>query len=295
MGGIVGWGFGGPLLGAAVGFATGHLIGKRTGVRSNLSTLGEYAFLGKAIARKMIGMPVNFIGSTFTGKQVMNEFVGYEKLIKEGKLGEGKFTERDMKNMRALVTEMSLQIAWIAISLIAKNMFWDDDDEEDSPERIAHNLIVNRTLQVLASSNMYATPEIWTNLVGDQPIIRFFNDVTKFVGATQEWVEGNDVITRGVNAGDSKTANAFYKIALPSITRDSYFGFSKQMEMQFEKTHYDDWFFDDTKKANKILEGQRAVLRAELEQQGIPDKQIDKILKKRFPLLKDIKDPDSKK
>jgi SOS response regulatory protein OraA/RecX len=67
------------------------------------------------------------------------------------------------------------------------------------------------------------------------------------------------------------------------------------MEMQFEKTHYDDWFFDDTKKANKILEGKRAVLRAELEQQGIPDKQIDKILKKRFPLLKDIKDPDSKK
>jgi len=294
MGGIVGWGFGGPLLGAAVGFATGHLIGKRTGVRSNLSTLGEYAFLGKAIARKMIGMPVNFIGSTFTGKQVMNEFVGYEKLIKQGKLGEGKFTERDMKNMRALVTEMSLQLTWIALSLIAKSMFWDDDDEEDSPERIAHNLIVNRTLQVLASSNMYATPEIWTNLVSEQPIIRFFNDVTKFVGATQEWVEGNDIITRGINAGDSKTANAFYKIALPSIVRDSYFGFSKQMEMQFEKTHYDDWYFDDTKKANKILEGKRAVLRAELEEQGVPDKQINKILNKRFPLLKDIKNPDSR-
>ena len=300
MGGIVGWGFGGPLIGAGVGLVTGHLIGKKTGVKSNLGTLGEYAFLGKAIARKMIGMPVNFIGSSFTGKQVMNEFVGYEKLIKEGKLGEGKFTERDMKNMRALVTEMSLQIAWIALSLIAKGMLWDDDDEEDSPERIAHNLIVNRSLQLLSSSNMYVTPDVFTQLVGEQGTARFFTDVTKFVGATQEWVEGNDVITTGLNAGDSKTANTFYKIALPSAARDSYFGFASQMEKQFKKTHYDDWYWDDTKKANKILQGKRAAYKQELiNEHGFDEekheKKITKLLNKRFPLLKDIKDPDSKK
>ncbi len=240
---IVGWGFAGPmgaLVTGAAGFAIGHFVGKRTGVRSNLSILGEYAFLLKALARKMIGMPVNFVGSTFTGKQVMNEFVGYEKLIKEGKLGEGKFTERDMKNMRALVTEMSLQIAWIAMALIAKSMFWDDDDEEDSPERIAHNLIVNRSLQLLSSSNMYLTPDGFTQLIGEQGVIRFTESVFSFVAAAQEWTEGNDTITRGINAGDSKTANAFYKIALPSAVRDSYFGFSKQMERQFEKTTYDD-------------------------------------------------------
>ncbi len=300
MGGIVGWGFGGPLIGAGVGLVTGHLIGKKTGVKSNLGTLREYAFLGKAIARKMIGMPVNFIGSSFTGKQVMNEFVGYEKLIKEGKLGEGKFTERDMKNMRALVTEMSLQIAWIALSLIAKGMLWDDDDEEDSPERIAHNLIVNRSLQLLSSSNMYVTPDVFTQLVGEQGVARFFTDVTKFVGATQEWVEGNDVITTGLNAGDSKTANTFYKIALPSAARDSYFGFASQMEKQFKKTHYDDWYWDDTKKANKLLQGKRAAYKQELiNERGFDEekheKKITKLLNKRFPLLKDIKDPDSKK
>jgi len=295
---IVGWGFAGPMgavVTGAAGFAIGHLVGKKTGVRSNLSILGEYAFLLKALARKMIGMPVNFVGSTFTGKQVMNEFVGYEKLIKEGKLGEGKFTERDMKNMRALVTEMSLQIAWIAMALIAKKMFWDDDDEEDSPERIAHNLIVNRSLQLLSSSNMYLTPDGFTQLVGEQGTIRFYNDVVKFISSTQEWIEGNDTITRGVNAGDSKTANAFYKIALPSAVRDSYFGFSKQMERQFEKTTYDDWYFDDTKKTNKRLEAQRLLLKKELEEQGLPEKQITKIVNKRLPLLKDIKDSDSKK
>jgi len=253
MGGIVGWGFGGPVIGAIAGYGIGHLVGKKTGVTSNLNDLKEYAFLGKAIARKMIGMPVNFIGSTFTGKQVMNEFVGYEKLIKEGKLGEGKFTERDVKNMKALVTEMSLQIAWIALALIAKGMLWDDDDEEDSPERIAHNLIVNRSLQVLSSSNMYVTPDVFTQIVGEQGTARFFTDVVKFVAAAQEWTEGNDIITRGINAGDSRTANTFYKIALPSAVRDSYFGFASQMERQFEKTRYDDWFFDDTKKANRLI------------------------------------------
>jgi hypothetical protein len=295
---IVGWGFAGPmgaLVTGAAGFAIGHFVGKRTGVRSNLSILGEYAFLLKALARKMIGMPVNFVGSTFTGKQVMNEFVGYEKLIKEGKLGEGKFTERDMKNMRALVTEMSLQIAWIAMALIAKSMFWDDDDEEDSPERIAHNLIVNRSLQLLSSSNMYLTPDGFTQLIGEQGVIRFTESVFSFVAAAQEWTEGNDTITRGINAGDSKTANAFYKIALPSAVRDSYFGFSKQMERQFEKTTYDDWYWDDTKKTNKRLEQQRLLLKKELEEAGIPEKQINKIVNKRLPLLKDIKDSDSKK
>ena len=298
MAGIVGWGFAGPV-GAGVvgagGFVVGHLIGKKTGVKSNLSILGEYAFLLKALGRKMIGMPINFVGSTFTGKQVMNEFVGYEKLIKEGKLEEGKFTERDMKNMRALVTEMSLQIAWITMALLAKKMLWDDDDEEDSPERIAHNLIVNRSLQLLSSANMYVTPDGFKQLVGEQGTIRFYNDVQKFIGATQEWIEGNDIITTGINKGDSKTANSFYKIALPSAVRDSYFGFSKQMERQFQKTSYDDWFFDDTKKANNIIKAKRAALKIELEEQGLPEKQITKILNKRLPLLKDIKDPNSKK
>ena len=303
MGGIVGWGFAattGLGVGALAGLGVGALIGKRTGVKSNLGTLREYAFLGKAIARKLIGMPVNFIGSSFTGKQVMKEFVGYEKLIKEGKLGEGKFTERDAKNMKALVTEMSLQIAWIALALIAKGMLWDDDDEEDSPERIAHNLIVNRSLQVLSSSNMYVTPDVFTQIVGEQGTARFFTDVVKFVAAAQEWTEGNDIITRGINAGDSRTANTFYKIALPSAVRDSYFGFASQMERQFEKTSYDDWFFDDTKKANKLLESKRAAYKQELINERGFDKEKDKkkitkLLNKRFPLLKDIKDPESKK
>lgn len=303
MGGIVGWGFAattGLGVGAAIGIGVGHLIGKKTGIRSNLGTLREYAFLLKALTRKMIGMPVNFIGSSITGKQVMNEFVGYEKLIKEGKLGEGKFTERDMKNMRALVTEMSLQITWIALSLLTKSMLWDDDDEEDSAERIAHNLIVNRSLQLLSSSNMYLTPDVYTQMVGEQGVAKFIDNTFKFVAATQEWVEGNDIITKGVNAGDSKTANAFYKVALPSIAKDSYFGFASQMEKQFQKTSYDDWFFDDTKKANKILEGKRAVLKQELIlERGFDEekdkKKIAKILNKRFPLLKDIKDSNSKK
>ena len=295
MGAVIGFGTGG--IGFAVGAAiTGGVIANYAGVKSNLGALGELTFLAKAIARKMIGMPINFVGSTFTGKQVMNEFVGYEKLLKNG-----KFTERDMKNMKALVTEMSLMLTWILLAMLAKSMFWDDDDEEDSPERIAHNLLVNRSLQLLGSASSFLQPwESYKSLVGEVGFFRWLKDMAQLQYDLSEWAEGNDIITSGVNKGESRSANSFYKIALPSIVKDSAFGFSTQMEKQFKKTNYDDWYFDDTKKANKIIQIKRTQYRAELEQiykdlpEKVKEKRITKLLNKKYPLLKDIKDPESK-
>lgn len=287
-----------PIL--AVGYAAGRFFGGYSGVETDMNIIKEHVFLAKAIARKMIGMPINFIGSTFTGKQVMEEFKGYEKLITEG-----KFTERDAKNLKAIVTEMSLMLTWLALTMITKAALWDDDDDEGSPERVAHNLIVNRLLQLNQSAQVYinflSPDNVYNLIVGELGFFKFLENVGKVISATQEYMEGNDTITRGMNKGESKLENALTKITLPSLVKDNQLGFGSQMEKQFTKTYYDDWYWDDSKKQNVIIDKKRTQLRLELEKQFSTlsekerEKRITEILNRKYPRKKDVKDPNSKK
>jgi hypothetical protein len=281
---IAGFAIAGPF-GAGVGMGLGLFMGSGFGVKSDLSSLREMSFLVKALIRKSIATPINFIA----GKEVVQDFVGYEQLQGKG------FTERDVKNMKATIADMSVLLSWVALTFLTKAMFWDDDDEEDSTRRITHNLLINRTLQLSSSATSYMyPPKMWEQLVGNMAILKWTEDVNKTVEAINEYVEGNDILTTGSNAGESNLLNKATKVILPSLARDNKFGFGGQAERQFEKKSFDDWFWDSTKKESKIIKGKRALLRMELEKQGLPEKWVEKILNKRLPIPKNIDDTETK-
>lgn len=288
QGALVGFAIGGPAT-AAIGGIVGGVIAANYGVKSNLNTLKEMTFILKALVRKTIGTPINFMASPIVKGQLMKEFTDYDKLLSK------EFTDRDLKNMKAIISDMSLLLSWIALALITKALLWDDDDDEESAKRKAHNLIVNRALQLSSSATSYLNPTVsglYKSVVGDVGILKWGGDVAKWTTLLGEYMEGNDIITSGSNAGDSRLAAATRKLTLPSIARnmDTSLGFNTQMEKQFQKTSYDDWFWDSEKKERKIIQGKRAILKRELEEQGLNEKQIRRVLKRKLPLPKDIID-----
>jgi len=266
-------GTGGLALGAAVGIG----IGANSGVRSNLGLLQEMAFITKALVRKSIATPVNFVA----GANLIKSHPSYDKLKGD------KFTDRDVKNLRANIADMALMLQWIALTLLTKAMFWDDDDDPESASRKAHNLLSNRFLQLSSQASAYLyPPAMYESLVGNVAILTWANNVKKTTEAAGEYLEGNDLIAAGTDAGGSRLAKESSKIILPSIARSSYLGFGSQMDRQFTRATFDDWFWKDSKKARKIMQGKRARLRKELEEEGYSEKAARRIVNSKLPMPK---------
>lgn len=266
-------GTGGLALGAMLGIG----FGANSGIRSNIGLLQEMAFITKALVRKSFATPINFFG----GSELIKTHPSYDKL--KGK----KFTDRDVKNMKANIADMALLMQWVALTLLTKAMFWDDEDEEDSPRRMMHNVFANRFLQLASSASSFVNPTaLYDNLVGNIAIGTWCNNVKKTTEAFGEYLEGNDILASGTNAGNSRLAKESSKVILPSMARSSYLGFGSQMERQFTKTTYDDWFHSDNKKARKIMQGRRARMKKELLDEGYSEKAATRIVNKRLPMPK---------
>jgi hypothetical protein len=293
FGALAGFAVAGPagiFLGGGFGAAMGLYSGNNSDVeiKGNLGMLNEMAFLLNALVRKSIGFPINMLA----GKEVIAE-ADFSKLTTN--LQNNTFTERDAKNAKALITEMSIMLSYLALMMATKAMLWDDDDEDDDPKRIQHNIIMNRLNQLMNSATSYVMPqETWKNLVSTTPLFTFTTNVWKTTSDISEWLEGNDIGTDGQNAGASKLAKSASKIILPSVARDSYLGFGTQAERQFTKTNFDDWFWDDEKLEKRVLQGKRARLQNQLENEGLDPEDAKKVVNKRLPLPKDIKDPGSR-
>lgn len=263
----------GALVGGGFSLALASYRGK---VKSNsemkegvIGSLKEATFLLKGIARKMAGFPIN----TLFGKEVLQEYPNYNSLKSSN------FTERDVKNMKGLINEISLLLAFAGLSMAIKAMLWDDDDEDDDPRRQQHNVLMNYVNQLIGSSTSYLyLPEIYNSLIGTSGLFTFCNQVSKVVTDLEEYVEGNDISTRGANAGESKLLKSVGKVTVPAFMRDDLFGFGTMAERQFTPKFHDDWFFKDEKKAQKVIDQQRSIVRKELEEQGLDSKEIDKIL-----------------
>ena len=287
IGGILtgGWGAG---IGAAAGFAFASYKGKAVSeleTTDNLMLFKESMFLLKALVRKSLGTPINLLA----GREVIKEYSNYDKLVGN------QFTERDKKNMRALIAEMSFQLSFFAFGLLVKNLYWDDDDEDDSEKRKLHNVLMNYTNQLINSSTGYLIlPTTVESFVGRIAILDFLNNCGKFVKAFGEYNEGNKIGVTGSNQGEVKMLKALEKITLPAIATQDIGGFETLAERQFEPTFYDDWFWDDEKKARNIIQQKRAELKTQLEKEGLPEEEIKKLLDKTLKLPKDIKDPDSR-
>jgi hypothetical protein len=290
----------GAVLGGVFGLGVAIYQGKavsKTEQESSIGILKETLFLLKAILRKMIGAPISLItgkkASTIinyvAGKEIISEYSNYDKLVG------AQFTERDKKNMRALVSEMSIQLSLLGFGLLVKQLLWDDDDEEDDPKRINHNILMNYVNQLQESAASYIIlPNSFETLFGRVGLFDFCNKVGKVVNSLTDYANKNDISTDGANQGESKMLEALKKVTLPAIVTQDALGFETLGERQFSPTFYDDWFWDDEKVARRVIEQKRAVVKKELEKEGIPEEKIKKILDRTLKLPKDIDDPNSR-
>lgn len=279
QGALVGFA-GAGLVGTGIGVAAGAMYGKMYGVQTDMSVLKELAFNTKMLFRKALGIPVNSI----MGKEVIKNYTNYNEFVN------GEFTERDAKNMSSNMTDMALLLAYISLTLLAKAVFWDDEDETDDATRKAHNFFVNRFMQLSSQATMYINPgEAYEGIIGNIAFFRFSENVINTVSAFEDAMKDDDLITSGSHAGESKLFNQMQKTFLPGIARDvPSFGFEKSMERQYEESPYDSWFHGDEKVREKQRLQARTRRKLELQEiySNLPEelrkKHINKILRREF-------------
>lgn len=254
--GVVGLAAFGPL-GAIAGGALGGLLGNWFGTDSGVGFLKETIETNKQLFKKALGMPINLL----SGRQLINTNKAFDNWV-----GKGDFTANDAKAMRANMADLSMQLAWIGLILVAKSLFWDDDDEPDSPERIAHNILVNKLMQLSSQAGMYVNPvDTYKSTIGSNAVIQYCTDLGKELHRVSEYLHGRDIISSGINAGESGLWNQTKKTFLPGIFKDNKLGFETQAEKVFEESPFHPYFKSGAKLDQEANKRDRAERRLELE------------------------------
>lgn len=265
----------GPV-GIVAGFATGFGMSVFSkGVQAEVSVLEQLKESSLMIAKKMIGMPINLIA----GKKIVG--VGTEGF--NTWVGKGEFTQMDADNLKSNMSDISIQLGWIAMILITKMLFWDDDDEPDSTERIWHNIIINKAMQLSSQAAMYINPIDKNNVVsstlGNIAVFSYLENLGTFLDAVAKVINGeNDTIPTGINAGESRIGNSLTKLVLPGIFKDIFgerrLGFGAQSKRVFTESPWHKYFKSEESLDEARNKGDRASRRAELEK-DLPLEEFD--------------------
>ena len=253
----------GPV-GALIGGGMGVAFGKFYGANTGLGFLQELLFATKKLSLNMMGIPIN----NLLGKQVINTN-NYSKL--------NKMSSRDVKNMRANLTEMSITLAAIGMYLFTKGFLWDDDDDDDDKRRQAHNLLANTFMQLSSEMSMYLNPvEMWDNTLNNLPVLRFLGNVGKTVIKAENLLEGKDTIVSGPNYGESALYNQVERTFFPSILKGN-FGLESRMKRQFKHSAFDSWFYGDEKTAKLKIQSIKADTKKEFLNNDLSEKESEKL------------------
>lgn len=261
----------GALIGGTIGSALSHAYGRNTGRGFGKGFLYEVVDTSKALTKKFFGMPINMI----VGRNVINTNTDFSHLI-----GKGNFTERDARNMRANMAELATLLTWMIFVLIAKSMFSEDDEEEEA----MHNLLVNRFMGLAEQATMYTNPRTLQENVLDISIMKFFEDLYKEGVALHKYLMGDDILSSGINSGESRLWTQTQRTFMPGIFRDGVLGFGSQTERVFEPPIINSWFEDDIDIERRIMKGERAARRKQLLEEGMDKKEAEKIVNQELPM-----------
>lgn len=270
--------FAGGLLGGVLG---------NFGTNSGVGFLQEVVEATKQLAKKIIGMPVNLLA----GKQLIGTGnKAFSNWVTEG----GEFTEQDAKNLRGNMSDITIQLAWLALILLTKSLLWDDDDDTKDAERKAHNIIVNRLMTLSSQGAMYVNVvDALKSTIGSIAFVQYMEDVGKELAKVKAYMEGKDIIQSGINAGESALWNQSRKVFLPGMFKDggpikilqrkSMFGFDTQAERVFEESPFHSYFKSEATLDREDNKRERAERRNELEADKVDPKEIRKILDTELP------------
>lgn len=280
--GIVGaaaFGFTGLGLGVLAGAAIGKYFGTKV---EGVSFLKESIEATKSLVRKAFGLPVNLIA----GKQLINTTgKSFDDWV-----GKGDFTAQDAKNLKANMADLTMQLAWLALILLVKAMFWDDKDKPEDTERIAHNILINKLMQLSSQAAQYVSPvDTYKSVFGSNAVNQYLTDLAKEAVRVENYLEGRDIIQSGINAGESGLGNQTKKILLPGIFKDKFGGFETQAERVFLESPWHPFFKGKETKEKEANKRDRAERRLELEAQELTPKEIRHILDTELPTPSKLK------
>jgi len=268
------WGLGGAIAGGLFGVNKGQSF-------SIVDVIKEVIYTNIQLFKKAVGMPINLLA----GKQLIGSDKSFEKWV-----GKKNFDKQDAANMRANMADLSLQLAWMAGLLIVKALWWDDDKEKQkelmkkmteqqkkdfkkelADERAKHNIAANKLMQLSQGAGQYINaPDLYNSIIGSNGVIRYLEE-------TKKWIEtiGND---------EAKFRKESKKMFLPGIFKDpTSLGLETLSERQFKKSPFDEWFQSASKKATEQSKAERSERRAELQEEGLGEAEIRKILDKELP------------
>lgn len=261
------------LVGAGIGAYISKSMNRKDSILEDLTDVKAMATIGKGIAMRMIGIPVNGL----TGKNI----------IKQQELGNLGITEEDAQNLRSIMSEMATLLSFVLIKVMIKSLLGDNDEEEPkttngsqkSPnpyypgkirserEKMMHNVMENEITRIIGDIQLYINPAALKESVYDRnAITTIFDDVNKLFTAYSKWNQGLDKIQTGPNVGESRMWNQTKKTFLPGIMQHPLtIGFEKSMEQEYDKSEYFDTFFNsDYKKDKKETRMNRTVVKEEL-------------------------------
>lgn len=257
-GAVVGTALFGPL-GSVIGYGAGYGLGAAFGIESHVGIIKETVGATKLLLKKIIGMPVNLV----SGKNI----IGTGNKTFDDWVGKGNFTAQDAKNLRANMADIAMQLSWMAMILIIKSMFWDDDDKPDDPERIAHNILINRLMNLSSQATMYVNPvAVYKNTIQSNALIQYITDLGKETVRLSEWMHGRDIIQSGYNAGQSGLSIQTGKILMPGILKGNMFGFDTQAQRVFEESPFHPYFKSEEKQEKEANKRARAEYKLQLEE-----------------------------
>lgn len=251
----------GAVLGAFPGMAVGAVLGGTIGAllgRGNqggiVDNIYETMSATKLLIKKLIGIPVNV--ATFGERIATNK-----RWTKKARyFSSSNFTQQDSNNLYANMTDLAIQLLWLALVLVVKKTFWDDDDDAESQDRKIHNVLVNRLLQLSNQAAMYVNPTEMKDNAQNIAVLQYLSDAGKWVGRVDDYIAGRDM-----ENGESRLWKQTRKMFLPGMFRDSFFGIEGSMERVYPKENPWHRYFksEESIEADRIKR-ERATLRKHL-------------------------------
>jgi len=267
---------GGVLTGAAFGMIN-HFSPKTLKAETkNLTVLGDMAQIAISTLKKMAQIPFNFAGGTW--------------VIDNSKI-DNSYNKEDAQNIKANITEMAI-LMWItALVMIVKAAAWDDDDDETDKRRIAHNIIVNKLVQLSEQSVNFLTVGLYDSYFGEGAIapLRYVIEIEKTAKAGIKFLEGDDTILAGPNATESRFYNQIKKVAYPSVMK-GLFGFENISKKQFTSLPLDKYYFNESTTASNEINRLKNEYKGSLS--DLSKEEIAEAVKKKFRRRKKGESPE---
>lgn len=229
----------------------------RRDTTSELNYFKELTINLAQIFTKAAILPPKVLYGIGTGKKLFGDSK-FNQFLDNG----NRTSDTNNGNMTANINEASLIVMTLMMRLIIMGMFKDRDEDEDDSKL---NLALNMCGRMLNELTLFQNPlALWDGLVGSPAALRTIQNMIKFGESMSDFFEGNDMVTEGVDAGESKINKAIQKVIYPSIFRDD-FGFGSGMKKVNDQYGLDQYMLSEKKQMEKLLRTNRLEYRKELE------------------------------